>query len=82
MPLLAKTQTYREVSAPIVAEVVRRVGLADRKALRKALREAYPFGDRERWPYKAWIAEIKAQTGGLRNPRRGARQLELFHAHL
>lgn len=72
---------WREVSAPIVAEVVRRVGLADRKALRKALRDAYPFGERERWPYKAWIAEIKVQTGGLRNPRRESSQFDLFHAH-
>ena len=81
MPLLAKTQTYREVSAPIVAEVVRRVGLADRKALREVLREAYPFGEREHWPYKAWLMEIKAQTGGLRNQRRESSQFNLFHAH-
>ena len=74
--------TYREVSAPIVREVVRRVGLADRKALRKALRDAYPFGAREYWPYHAWMAEVKAQTGGMRKPRRRAVQLELFHAHL
>lgn len=82
MPLLAKTQTYREVSAPIVAEVVRRVGLADRKALREVLREAYPFGEREHWPYKAWIAKIKAQTGGLRNQRRESSQFDLFNEHL
>ncbi len=74
--------TYREVSAPIVREVVRRVGLADRKALRKALRDAYPFGAREYWPYKAWLIEIKAQTGGMRNPRRIAGQLELFNARI
>ena len=82
MPLLAKTQTYREVSAPIVREVVRRVGLADRKALREVLREAYPFGEREHWPYKAWIAKIKAQTGGLRNQRRESSQFDLFNEHL
>ena len=58
--------SWRCVARPIIADVVRRVGLADRSALRKALRDAYPFGERAHWPYKAWLAEVKAQTGGLR----------------
>ena len=33
------------------------------KSLRKALREAYPFGEREYWPYKVWCDEIRSQLG-------------------
>ncbi len=29
------------------------------KALRKALAEAYPFGERENSPYKAWLTEVR-----------------------
>jgi hypothetical protein len=29
------------------------------KAVRRALREAYPFGIREHWPYRMWCAEVK-----------------------
>lgn len=72
--------SWRSVARPIVTDVVRRVGLADRKALRKALREAYPFGERAHWPYKAWLAEVKAQTGGLRSGRNSAAMQDLFNA--
>jgi len=33
---------------------------ADAKAARRALRDAYPWGGREYWPYKAWCAATKA----------------------
>lgn len=66
---------WRNEARPIVAAVVRRVGLADRKALRKALYDAYPFGERAYWPYKAWLAEVKAQTGGLRAHRKAKQAL-------
>ncbi|WP_240334063.1 hypothetical protein [Pseudomonas syringae] len=33
------------------------------KALRKELAEAYPWGERENTPYKAWLAEIRRQLG-------------------
>lgn len=33
----------------------------DDKLVRKALREAYPFGPRENHPYKIWLDEIKKQ---------------------
>jgi len=31
----------------------------DVKAARRALRDAYPWGPREYWPYKAWCAAAK-----------------------
>ena len=52
---------WRGRSAPIITEVIERVGKDDMKALRKALREAYPFGAREYWPYKVWCSEVRIQ---------------------
>jgi hypothetical protein len=28
--------------------------------IRRQVREAYPFGERKYWPYKAWIARVRA----------------------
>jgi uncharacterized protein (TIGR02996 family) len=36
---------------------------ADRTAKAKALRDAYPFGERRGWPYKAWLAEQRIALG-------------------
>ena len=39
---------------------------ASPKEKKRALREAYPFGERENWPYKAWLkAQRVALAGGL-----------------
>lgn len=73
--------TWRESAAPIIAEVIRRVGRSDMCALRKALREAYPWGDRRMHPYKVWCSEIRRQLGHpIITPRKDASnpQGELF----
>lgn len=54
---------WREYAAPIIHEVITRVGREDEKALRKALREAYPFGERRYHPYKIWCSEVNRQLG-------------------
>lgn len=62
--------TWREQAAPIIADTILRVGRQDQQALRRALRDAYPFGERAHYPYKAWRDEIKAQLGhGMRSDR-------------
>jgi hypothetical protein len=53
--------TWRNHCAPIIAEVIERVGTDDPKALRKALLEAYPYGERSMHPYKIWRDEIRRQ---------------------
>ena len=53
--------TWRTHAAPVVRDVLERIGTSDPKALRKALREAYPFGQRKYWPYKIWLDEIRRQ---------------------
>ena len=55
--------TWRDHARPIIAEVIRKIGTEDMQALRKALREAYPFGFKENHPYKIWLSEIRVQLG-------------------
>lgn len=38
--------SWADAAAPVVAEVIRNVGRSDMKALRKALVDAYPWGER------------------------------------
>jgi hypothetical protein len=54
-------KTWRTHAAPVIREVIERVGTDDPKALRKALRDAYPYGERKYWPYKVWLDEIRRQ---------------------
>ena len=68
----------RDHAAIVIAEVVRRVGLSNQKLLRSELRDAYPFGERKGWPYKAWLAQVKEQVGGMRAPRPDPFQADLF----
>ena len=70
--------TWRDKAAPVVASVVREIGLSDPKKLRQALTEAYPFAERSGWPYKVWLAEIKERIGGMRPKKPDPRQQQLF----
>ena len=54
-------RTWRDSAGPIIAKVIAEHGTDDMKALRKALREAYPFWERKYWPYKVWCDEIHRQ---------------------
>lgn len=55
--------TWRDEARPLIAAVIARVGVNDMKAVRRALREAYPWGERERHPYKTWCDEVRRQLG-------------------
>ena len=55
--------TWRDRARPLIAQVISRVGTEDMKGLRKALREAYPWGPREYHPYRIWLDEIRVQLG-------------------
>ena len=57
------TGSWRQSASPIIAKVIREHGTEDMKALRAALRDAYPFGERAYWPYKVWCDEVRAQLG-------------------
>lgn len=55
--------SWRDSARPKIAAVIREVGRDDIKALRKALRDAYPYGERKYHPYKIWCDEIHRQLG-------------------
>lgn len=51
--------TWRETAAAVMAEVyLERSAAGDNKEqIAKAIDAAYPFGSRDHFPYKAWLAE-------------------------
>ncbi|OTH38134.1 hypothetical protein CAY88_35520 [Pseudomonas aeruginosa] len=55
--------SWVEQAAPIVHEVIRRVGRSDLKALRREFRKAYPFVPRTNAPYKSWLSELLRHLG-------------------
>jgi len=55
--------TWRDLARPIIARVIAEVGTSDMRALRRALRAAYPFGERKYHPYRIWCSEIRVQLG-------------------
>jgi hypothetical protein len=50
---------WRDISLKVIQKVVAQVGTDDLKALKKALQLAYPFGQRQHYPYKCWLREQK-----------------------
>jgi hypothetical protein len=79
--------TWRDSARPIIAKVLRETKGQDEKVIKKALRDAYPWGQRAMHPYKIWLDEIRRQRGlKTTGPRKGKlldvppdpRQEELF----
>jgi len=54
---------WRDHCRLIIVKVIAETGRDDMKKLRKALREAYPYGERKMWPYKVWCSEVRKQLG-------------------
>jgi hypothetical protein len=65
------SRTWRDIAAPIIYEVLKENKGKDEKTIKKALRDAYPFGERNDHPYKIWLDEIKKQTGKKKRKVRG-----------
>jgi hypothetical protein len=55
--------SWRDYARPIIQQVLKETKGQDEKVIRKALRDAYPFGARQYHPYKIWLDEIKVQRG-------------------
>ena len=55
--------SWREHASPIIARVLAETQGQDEKQIRKALRDAYPYGERKYHPYKIWCDEVKRQRG-------------------
>lgn len=65
---------WRAYAASIIHEVIARVGRDDEKTLRKALWEAYPFGERRYHPHKIWHSEVNRQLGTPKTVKLDPRQ--------
>jgi hypothetical protein len=84
--------TWREQARQVIAEVIATApNHPDAKDLRDVIRSidaAYPFGERDYWPYKVWLSERTAAIRRLRGepPKKGrpaseqrdTRTLEMF----
>jgi hypothetical protein len=53
--------SWRDRARPIVGRVLAETAGQPDPAIRKALRDAYPFGPRTRHPYKIWCDEVARQ---------------------
>lgn len=56
-------RSWRDIARPLIAKVLQENAGKPDAEIRKALREAYPWGERAMQPYKIWIDEIKVQLG-------------------
>jgi hypothetical protein len=55
--------TWRASAKPIIQQVLRETRGQSEKEIRKALKDAYPWGERNYHPYKIWCDEIRVQRG-------------------
>ena len=55
--------SWRDTARPIIQRVLKETEGKDENEIKKALKEAYPFGMRKYHPYKIWLDEIKIQRG-------------------
>ena len=55
--------TWRGHASKIIYEVIKENRGAGIKVMRKALHDAYPYGERKYHPYKIWCDEINRQLG-------------------
>lgn len=81
------TSYWRRQAQPIIARVLAESAGLSERAIRKALREAYPFGQRSLHPYRIWCDEAARQRGlkpplGSLTKRARVRIQEANHAQL
>lgn len=55
--------SWRDYARPIIARVLKETQGQDEQVIRRALKDAYPFGQRDYHPYKIWLDEIAVQRG-------------------
>jgi len=72
--------TWRERCAPTIAAILQQGEelQLNEKAIRKRLREAYPWNERLSHPYKIWCDEINRQLGKKKKKNTNPNQLNLF----
>jgi hypothetical protein len=58
-----KESQWRVAARKAIQKAIADSAGKDDKDIRRAIKEAYPFGERARYPYKIWLDEVKALTG-------------------
>ena len=58
---MAMTKTWRQRAQPIIAQIIAENKDKSVQDIRRALRDAYPWGERAMHPYKVWRDEVKKQ---------------------
>jgi hypothetical protein len=77
MPTKAQSK-WRAAATPIIAKVLKDTQGLPEKDIKKALQDAYPFGQREYHPYQIWLSEIKIQRGLVKPKPSQETTLNLF----
>jgi hypothetical protein len=55
-------RSWRDIIRPIISKILQETEGQSEAVRKKALFDAYPFGERKYLPYKVWLDEIKIQT--------------------
>ena len=70
-------KTWREIARPIVRKVLEEHKGESQEEIKRALRDAYPFGPRRYYPYQVWLDEIRRQLEAAHfENKRGLQQTE------
>lgn len=67
--------SWRETAAPIIAHVLAETAGQEERVIRRALRDAYPFGQRAMHPYRVWCDEVQRQRGVVKMTKLRRQQL-------
>lgn len=73
--------TWRKRAAPIIHQVIQENLDKPLIEIRKALRAAYPWGERKLHPYRIWCDEVKkqlAKAGKIKAKKKESDQQNLF----
>lgn len=68
--------TWRDIAKPIISSVLATNAGADDKTIRRALRDAYPWGERAMHPYKIWCDECNTQIEAMKKTERNANRVD------
>jgi len=71
---------WSEVSRKVIQGVINAHPNASDAELRNAVKDAYPFGVRKFWPYKAWCKAVNDLLGPSVQKRRSAASHRAKHA--
>lgn len=70
-------RSWRDIARPIIARVLLETKDKTEQEIKKALFDAYPFGERRYHPYKVWLDEIRRQRGKKKD-RQDRHTMRLF----